>query len=47
VTNLDKNYFVHDIVGSHKKSDFLEIGKESIKANVRKFINLYGSGGKA
>jgi fructose-bisphosphate aldolase class II len=47
VTNLDENYFVHDIVGSHKKNDFLEIGKDSIKANVRKFIKLYGSGGMA
>jgi fructose-bisphosphate aldolase class II len=46
VTNLNDDYFVHDIVGSHKKSDFLEVGKESIKINVRKFINLYGSGGK-
>ena len=47
VTNLDENCFVHDIVGSHKKSDFLEVGKDSIKANVRKFIKLYGSGGMA
>jgi fructose/tagatose bisphosphate aldolase len=47
VTNLEENYFVHDIVGSHKKSDFLEVGKASIKENVRKFIKLYGSGGMA
>jgi fructose-bisphosphate aldolase class II len=47
VTSLDENCFVHDIVGSHKKSDFLEVGKDSIKANVRKFIKLYGSGGMA
>ena len=47
VTSLDENCFVHDIVGSHKKSDFLEVGKDSIKANARKFIKLYGSGGMA
>jgi len=47
VTSLDDNCFVHDIVGSHKKSDFLEVGKDSIKANARKFIRLYGSGGMA
>jgi len=47
VTSLDDNCFVHDIVGSHKKSDFLEVGKGSIKANARKFIKLYGSGGMA
>jgi fructose-bisphosphate aldolase class II len=47
VTSLDENCFVHDIVGSHKKSDFLEVGKDSIKVNVRKFIKLYGSGGMA
>jgi fructose-bisphosphate aldolase class II len=47
VTSLDDNCFVHDIVGSHKKSDFLEVGKDSIKANARKFIKLYGSGGMA
>jgi fructose/tagatose bisphosphate aldolase len=47
VTNLEENYFVHDIVGSHKKSDFLEVGKDSIKENVRKFLKLYGSGGMA
>jgi len=47
ITSLDENCFVHDIVGSHKKSDFLEVGKDSIKANARKFIKLYGSGGMA
>jgi len=47
VTSLDDNCFVHDIIGSHKKSDFLEVGKDSIKANARKFIKLYGSGGMA
>lgn len=47
VTSLDDNCFVHDIVGSHKKSDFLEVGKDSIKANARKFIKLYGSRGMA
>ena len=47
VTSLDENCFVHDIVGSHKKSDFLEVGKDSIKANARKFIKLYGSEGMA
>ena len=47
VTSLDDDCFVHDIVGSHKKSDFLEVGKDSIKANARKFIKLYGSGGMA
>ncbi len=47
VTGLEDDYFVHDIVGSHKKSDFLEVGKSAIKANVKKFIKLYGSEGKA
>lgn len=46
IINLNDDFFVHDIVGSHKKSDFLEVGKESIKINVRKLINLYGSKGK-
>lgn len=47
VSNLESEPFIHDIVGSHKEKDFLEQGKVGIKRNVKKFINLYGSNGKA
>lgn len=47
VLGLESEPFIHDIVGSHKEKDFLEQGKVGIKINVKKFINLYGSNGKA
>jgi len=38
---------VHDLVGSHKPTDFQEAGKPAITATVRELIRLYGSSGKA
>ncbi len=38
---------VHDLVGSHKQTDFQEAGKAAITAAVRDFLRLYGSTGKA
>ncbi|NBX22662.1 MAG: hypothetical protein EBR52_00815 [Microbacteriaceae bacterium] len=38
---------VHDLVGSHKDSDFLVAGKSAITETVREFMRLYGSSGKA
>ncbi|MFM7212782.1 MAG: class II fructose-bisphosphate aldolase, partial [Actinomycetota bacterium] len=33
---------VHDLVGSHKASDFLEAGKAAVTESVRQLIRLYG-----
>ena len=38
---------VHDLVGSHKHTDFQEAGKNAITDTVREFLRLYGSAGKA
>lgn len=38
---------VHDLVGSHKATDFQEAGKAAITATVRDFLRLYGSTGQA
>lgn len=38
---------VHDLVGSHKPSDFQEAGKAAITSCVRDLIRLYGGSGKA
>lgn len=38
---------VHDLVGSHKASDFLEAGKSAITASVRDLIRLYGGTNQA
>lgn len=38
---------VHDLVGSHKETDFLEAGKAAITAQVRSLIRLYGGSGQA
>ena len=38
---------VHDLVGSHKDTDFLVAGKASITSAVRELIRLYGSSGRA
>jgi fructose-bisphosphate aldolase class II len=37
----------HDLVGSHKETDFLEAGKKAFSETVRDFLRLYGSAGKA
>ena len=37
----------HDLVGSHKASDFQEAGKAAFTETVRGFLRLYGSAGKA
>lgn len=38
---------VHDLVGSHKETDFLEAGKSAITATVRSLIRLYGGSARA
>jgi len=38
---------VHDLVGSHKATDFLEAGKASVTESVRSLIRLYGGSGRA
>lgn len=38
---------VHDLVGSHKESDFLEAGKSAVIHVVRELIRLYGGQGRA
>lgn len=38
---------VHDLVGSHKESDFLEAGKSAVVSVVRDLIRLYGGQGRA
>ena len=38
---------VHDLVGSHKVTDFLEGGKASVTESVRSLIRLYGGSGRA
>jgi len=38
---------VHDLVGSHKQSDFLAPGQSAITETVRSLLRLYGSSGRA
>ena len=38
---------VHDLVGSHKETDFLEAGKSAVTESVRSLIRLYGGSGRA
>lgn len=38
---------VHDLVGSHKDTDFLEAGKAAVTEQVRDLIRLYGGSGQA
>jgi ketose-bisphosphate aldolase len=38
---------VHDLVGSHKDSDFLEAGKAAVTDSVRSLIRLYGGTNRA
>jgi len=38
---------VHDLVGSHKSTDFLESGKSAVTEQVRALIRLYGGAGQA
>lgn len=38
---------VHDLVGSHKATDFLEAGKSAVTESVRSLIRLYGGAGQA
>lgn len=37
----------HDVVGSHKSTDFLVAGKAAFSETVRDFLRLYGSAGQA
>jgi ketose-bisphosphate aldolase len=37
----------HDLVGSHKSTDFLESGKSAFSETVRGFLRLHGAAGKA
>lgn len=41
------NESVHDLVGSHKQTDFLSSGKNAIVETVQDFMKLYGSAGQA
>ena len=41
------NESVHDLVGSHKDTDFLEAGKAAVTDSVRSLIRLYGGSGMA
>jgi ketose-bisphosphate aldolase len=34
---------VHDVLGSHKAADFLQAGKDAMKAKVKELMRLYGS----
>jgi len=47
VLTSDDSANVHDIVGSHREQDFLLIGKRSMQAKVQKYLQLYGSSGRA
>jgi ketose-bisphosphate aldolase len=38
---------VHDVLGSHKESDYLVAGKAAMKQKVRELMRLYGSSGHA
>jgi ketose-bisphosphate aldolase len=38
---------VHDIVGSHRTSDFMAVGKAAVKPKMRELIRLYGASGRA
>lgn len=38
---------VHDLVGSHKETDFLEAGKAAVTESVRGLIRLYGGSNRA
>lgn len=47
VTSWSGQESVHDLVGSHKDSDFLEAGKNAVTDSVRELIRLYGGSGRA
>jgi hypothetical protein len=38
---------VHEVLGSHKETDFLTAGKTAMKTKVKELIRLYGSSHKA
>jgi len=38
---------VHDLLGSHKNTDFLTAGKAAMKEKVRELMRLYGSTGRS
>lgn len=49
VESLDVTYprlSVHDLLGSHKDSDFLVAGKTAMKKKVKALMQLYGSSGR-
>jgi hypothetical protein len=37
----------HDLVGSHKSSDLLEVAKPRLVGKLRSLMRLYGSAGRA
>lgn len=48
--SLDQTYrrlSVHDLLGSHKETDFLTAGKTAMKEKVKELMRLYGSSGKS
>jgi ketose-bisphosphate aldolase len=47
LADLPSRVNVHQVVGSHKGSDFLERGKARMKAEVKRRMTVYGSMGKA
>lgn len=38
---------VHELLGSHKDADLLNVGKAAMKAKVRELMRLYGGSGRA
>ena len=47
IINSDTIHNIHDYVGSRKKTDFLEIGKNKMIKLVSKYIKLFNSQNKA
>ena len=47
VAELKPGFDVHSVVGSHKGSDFLGIGKAAMLKEVRELIRLYNASGRA
>ncbi len=47
VLALDGSANVHDVLGSHREQDYLLEGKRSMQAKVQKYLQLYGSCGRA
>lgn len=47
MTSLPEKLDIHEIVGSHKQADFLEVAKNRVKDEVKRRIAVYGSADKA